>query len=305
MDHLDLFALVVEQESINKASQIVNLSQPALSRKIHKLEEELGVDLFERRGKKLILTRAGELCYEFAVEMRRLQRDFMQSIGEYKSAQKKIAITIGASLTTLQSTLPDIITIYTKDAPHTEFKVLTGKTNEVVTLVKEKKVDIGLLATTISQPGIICVPLFDDPLCLVLPEGHPYKDKKSIEISDLHEMSMILFSKGTWYRVVMDEMFMRSAIFPDVTMEIDSFEAIIRLVSTCQAATLLPLSYLRPKLMEENQLVVRDIPELKAALRTTSLIYNETTALNDAAQLFIRKAKEHFTTPKSVATHTD
>ncbi len=228
-----------------------------------------------------------------------MQRNFLQSINEYKLAKTNRSFILGASLTTLQSTLPDLVTVYTSETPHTDIKVLTGKTHEVVSMVKEKKkVDVGLLASTIDHPGLVCMPLFDDHLCLVLPEGHPHAQKKAIEMSDLHELSMILFSKGTWYRVLTDELFMRTAIFPDVKMEIDSFEAIIRLVSTCQAATLLPKSYVRQDMLEENRLVVRSIPELESAKRTTSLIFNETTALNEAARQFVDKARRHFSTAR-------
>jgi DNA-binding transcriptional LysR family regulator len=295
MENIDVFATVVEQESLNKASQVLNLSQPALSRKIRKLEEELGVELFERRGKRLTLTRVGQICYDYAVEFRNLQRKFQESIHDYKKTGKHSSITIGASLTTLQSTLPDLITAYTRDFPQTDIKALTGKTHEIVTMVKERKVDIGLVASSIAHPGLKCVPLFDDHLCLVLPLGHAYIDKPKLDIADLNDLSMILFSKGTWYRVLTDELFHRYAIFPDVKMEIDSFEAIIRLVSTCGTATLLPQSYLRDHLIGQNELTVRNIPELEKTTRTTSLIFTEeATALNPAALQFVRKAMECF-----------
>jgi DNA-binding transcriptional LysR family regulator len=291
---MDIFAVVVEQASLNKASQVLNLSQPALSRKIMRLEQDLGVELFTRKGKRLELTRVGHLCYEHALEQRHTERKFQQVIQEYKSSGKQSSITIGASLTTLQATLPDLITIYLSEYPMTEIKALTGKTHEVVTLVKEKRVDIGLVASEIKVSGMHCERLFDDHLCLVLPLGHPYIDQPSLVISDLNELPMILFSKGTWYRILMDELFHRFSIFPDVRMEIDSFEAIIRLVSTCHTATLLPQSYLRKDLIQNNELILRNIPELEQTKRTTSLLYTEEASTNPTAMQFITKAKLHF-----------
>ncbi|MNI09790.1 HTH-type transcriptional regulator GltR [compost metagenome] len=293
MENLELLATVVEQASLNKASQLLNISQPALSRKIMRLEEDLGVQLFTRKGKRLELTRVGQVCYEYALELRHLDRKFQHAIQEYKAAGKHSSITIGASLTTLQATLPDLITIYVKANPLTEIKALTGKTHEIVTMVKEKKVDIGLVASTINAAGLHCEPLFDDHLCLVLPLGHKYIDLPALAISDLNNLPMILFSKGTWYRVLMDELFHRYSILPDVQMEIDSFEAILRLVSTCKTATLLPQSYLRG---QNSELVLRNIPELEQTTRTTSLIYlNAESALtNPAIQPFIQKTKEYF-----------
>lgn len=294
LENIDIFAKVVELESLNKASQALNISQPALSRKIMRLEEELGVALFLRKGKRLEITRAGQICYEYALEQKHLERKLHRSIEEFKTSVKPASIIIGASLTTLQSTLPDLITIYTKNYPNTDIKAVTGKTHEIVPMVKERKVDIGLVASKIEHPGLKCVPLFDDHLCLVLPLGHPFVDKASIEIADLHELPMILFSRGTWYRVLMDEMFHRYAIQPDVKMEIDSFEAIIRLVSTCKTATLLPESYLRSNLVKDNELVVRFIPALEQMTRTTSLLFTEEVVHHPSAQQFIEKAKDYF-----------
>lgn len=295
MENLDIFATVVEQESLNKASALLNLSQPALSRKIMKLEEELGVELFERRGKRLALTRAGELCYEYALEFRGMERKFMLALREYMKTGRHATLTIGASLTTLQSTLPDLITAFTEGHPETDLKALTGKTHEIVSLVKERKVDIGLVASSIHTPGLTCEPLFDDHLCLVLPLGHPYLERAALDIADLNDLSMILFSKGTWYRVLTDELFHRYAIFPDVKMEIDSFEAIIRLVATVRTATLLPKSYLRDRLIGQNELTVRNIPELQQTTRTTSLIYSDADgAVSDAARQFVEEAKRQY-----------
>ncbi|TVY03938.1 LysR family transcriptional regulator [Paenibacillus cremeus] len=294
MEWIDVFTAVVEQKSLNKASQLLNLSQPALSRKIMRLEEEMGVELFKRKGKRLELSRAGEICYEFALEQKRLERKLHQALQAFKEGNAPSSIVIGASLTTLQSTLPDLITIYTREYPNTDIKAVTGKTHEVVPLVKEKKVNIGLVASKIDDPALTCVPLFDDPLCLVLPLKHPFADESTLSIQDLHDLPMILFSRGTWYRVLMDEMFHRCGVHPDVKMEIDSFEAIIRLVSTCEAATLLPESYLRRTLMEDNQLIVRFIPELEQTKRTTSLLFTEDAVHEPSIRRFIDKAVSHY-----------
>lgn len=301
MDNLNVFALVVEQQSLNRASRLLNLSQPALSRKIMALEAELGVKLFERKGRRLELTLIGHTCYEYALQIRSMTRDMQQKINIFKSDDIPSSITIGASLTTLQSTLPDLITFYTAEYPHTDIKALTGKTHEIVTLVKEKKVDIGLIASFIDQPELNCVPLFDDHLCLVLPNGHPYMDRPIINLHDIHDLPMILFSKGTWYRILMDELFQRHAVFPNVKMEIDSFEAILRLVSTCKVATMLPMSYLRHSLLENNDLNRRNITELEQTKRTTSLIYPEDSANNATIQAFITKTRQFF--PKSLLLH--
>lgn len=288
---MQIFATVVEQSSLNRAAQVLNTSQPALSRKILKLEEQLGVKLFERKGKKLVLTRVGQISYEYALEMRQLQNKFEQTISAYTTPGKS-SITIGASLTTLQSTLPEIIALFTEDDNETDIKAVTGKTHEIVALVKERKVDVGLIASKIEHSELNCIPLFDDHLSLVIPKtNHPLLKKSKIVMEDFNKLPLILFSRGSWYRVLMDELFNQYAVFPEIKMEIDSFEAIIRLVSTCKVATLLPHSYLRHNLLEDNELIVINMKELMQTTRTTSLIFGDLDSLNASTRLWIEKAQ--------------
>ncbi|MCQ6558683.1 LysR family transcriptional regulator [Paenibacillus mendelii] len=283
---LNVFAVVVDQSSMNKASTLLNLSQPALSRKIAKLEEELGVELFRRIGKRLELTRIGQLTYEYAIEVRQQHLRYLQLVAEYKAAGRT-TLTIGASLTTLQTTLPDMLQALTERSPELDIKAITGKTHEIVTLVREKKADVGIVASHIDDPQLTCVPLFDDHLILVLPRNHFIMDKGKPEIHDLNGMPMILFSKGTWYRILTDELFEKYRLLPDVRMEIDSFEAILRLLHTCRAGTLLPKSYLRPQLLADNDLSVVSIRELEGTKRTTSLIHAEPESLSPTVRLWV------------------
>ena len=169
---LAYFAEIVEQQSLNRAARRLNVSQPALSRHLRALEDEVGQKLFERVGKRLVMTPAGDMLYKFALEERRLERRYRQAFSEWGAAGKH-ALTIGASLTTLQSTLPDLIAAFTAAEPDTDISAVTGKTHEIVAMVKERKVDVGLIAARIDEPSLVCVPLFDDHLSLIVPRRHP------------------------------------------------------------------------------------------------------------------------------------
>lgn len=288
---MQAFATVVECTSLNRAAKKLNLSQPALSRKISRLEQELGVELFERTGKRLKLTKTGETVYEYALEFRGLHSRLLETLAAEQSQKR---ITIGASLTTLQATLPELIRLLIEMEPNADIQTITGKTHEVVRLVESRTVDIGLVASKVENETLHCVPLFEDRLCLILPIQHPLTEHDRIDIRQLDKLPMILFSRGTWYRVLMDELLRRYDVYPEVKMEIDSFEAILRLVSTCRTATLLPRSYLRPNLLEDNELMRTDIPELADVTRTTSLIFTDFPGLNPLAKRIVEKAKAHF-----------
>lgn len=292
-EELDVFAIVVEQSSLNKASKLLNLSQPALSRKIAKLEDGLGVQLFNRRGKRLELTSIGQLAYTYALEQRQQQLKFMQTLAHYRG-EDQITITLGASLTTLQTTLPPLVNAFMERHPSAEIKLITGKTHEIVSSVRDKKVDVGIVASSINQPGLNCIPLFDDHLELVLPTTHPLAESADVGIEQLQGLPMIIFSTGTWYRKLTDDLFHRWGIMPDIRMEIDSFEAIVRLIPTCKAAALLPKSYLRPQLLSDNGLVDIHIPALVETRRTTCLIYGDASELSNAATRWIGETEMLF-----------
>lgn len=292
LDELAVFAVVVEQSSMNKAASLLNLSQPALSRKIAKLEEELGVELFRRVGKRLELTQVGQLTYNYALDMKELHYKYLQTLSEYVTTGRT-TVTIGASLTTLQTTLPDFIQSLTLNHPEFDIKAVTGKTHEIVTLVREGRADIGLVASKIEDQQLHCMPLFNDHLLLVLPKSQMvFNSKDTLGIQDLNGMPMILFSKGTWYRVMTDELFAKYNLQPDVRMEIDSFEAILRLLHTCRAGTLLPKSYMREQLLEDNELQVVQIRELEDAKRTTSIIYNDPQSLHPSIRSWIKQLSQ-------------
>ncbi|GAB2716448.1 LysR family transcriptional regulator [Paenibacillus thermoaerophilus] len=296
VEDLDVLVAAVEHNSLNKASQVLNLSQPALSRRLSKLEEHLGVTLFERKGKRLELTAAGRMCYDHAIELRRLNHKFQRNLNDYRNGAS-LSLTIGASLTTLQSTLPDLVTMYTREFPHADIKALTGKTHEIVAMVRDKKVDLGLIASSLESPDLQCVPLFDDHLCLVLPAGHPLLASgpaPAPNIQWLDGLPMILFSRGAWYRVLVDELLERYGIAPDLRMEIDSFEATVRMAATCGLATLLPRSYMREVLLDYNGLEMLEVPELKLTTRTTSLIFLRNTSLAAETLEWIGRVQARF-----------
>lgn len=294
LEDMRVFATIVEQTSLNRAAERLNVSQPALSRRIAKLEAELEVTLFRRVGKRLELTPAGQLTYDFALELRHFHSSYLQKLNAFKSTEAPIA-TIGASLTTLQSTLPELITAMTEKHPQLEIKAVTGKSHEIVTLVKERKVDFGLVGSAVvDDPSITSVPLFEDHLILVLPRTHYILERTQLAMNDLNGLPMILFAPGTWYRTNTDALLRRYNVQPDVRMEIDSFEAIIRLLSACRAGALLPKSYLRDQLLEDNDLYLVRIPELEQEKRTTSIIHGDPAWLAPATRYLIEEMTAYF-----------
>lgn len=295
LESLHVFKIIVEQSSMNKAANILNLSQPALSRKIQKLEQDLDAPLFRRIGKRLELTRIGQLTYEYAIEQERIHREFLKTLAEFKEVGRS-NITLGASLTTLQTTLPELIALLKTEHPEVDIQAITGKTHEIVNFVKEHRVDIAVIASRFDDSYVHCTPLFDDHLVLVMPKPAFVQEQINLTIQDLNHMPMILFSKGTWYRLLIDELFEAYQITPEIRMEIDSFEAILRLLHTLRAGALLPKSYVSRELLENNDLLICSIEQLKRTKRTTSLIHLDPDLLSIPIKNCISTIALHYKT---------
>ncbi|MGZ9585319.1 LysR family transcriptional regulator [Paenibacillus marinisediminis] len=289
LDLLESFATVVECTSLNQAAKRLNISQPALSRQISRLEQDLGVELFLRNGKRLELTKAGRITYDFALDIRTRQLGFMRSLAAYK-AESQANVTIGASLTTLQTTLPFFVSIFKDHMPKAQLKTVTGKTHEIISLIKEQEVDFGIVADEIREHGLVSIPLLSDHLMLVVPSNHEWYDLQDWTMAHLNGLPMLLFSNGTWYRKLIDDLFRRYRIMPDIRMEIDSFEAIVRLLHTCEAATLLPKSYLREEWISNSGLRTVYLQELEQTERITSLVYSEQASFSNEVKQFLLDA---------------
>ena len=89
LEDMRIFATVVDHTSLNKAAERLNISQPALSRRIARLEAKLGIALFRRIGKRLELTPAGQLTYEFSQELRRFHGAFLQKLNAFKEGEDR------------------------------------------------------------------------------------------------------------------------------------------------------------------------------------------------------------------------
>jgi DNA-binding transcriptional LysR family regulator len=144
------FSVVVDEQSLNKAAKKLNISQPALSRKMLALETQLGITLFHRDGKRLEVTPLGYELYKQALEIKKLERSIMRTIATFEPTTTP-TITIGASLTTLQASFPDLISKLSHAFPNITIKVITGKTHEITELMIAGKVELGLVATVVNH----------------------------------------------------------------------------------------------------------------------------------------------------------
>jgi len=213
-DHkLKVFCTVAETKSFSKTSEIIHLTQPAVSLQIQALEEVYETKLFDRSSSTVTLTPAGEVLYKFAKEILHLYANVEKVIGEMTGLVKG-SISIGASSTIGNYVLPALITDFKKTHPKIKVHMLVGNSKRVVELLNSGNVDLGLVEGEVTRQKMAIEKILSDELLLIVPSYHPWAKKKEISISELTKEPFIIREGGSGTRQMIEKFFALHGIAP-------------------------------------------------------------------------------------------
>jgi DNA-binding transcriptional LysR family regulator len=228
-DHkLKVFCTVAETRSFSKTSEIIHLTQPAVSLQIQALEEMYETKLFDRSSSKVTLTPAGEVLYKYAKEILALYTAAEKVIGELTGFVKG-SITIGAGSTIGNYLLPSVITDFRKTHPKIKVHLFVGNMQRVIELLNSGNIHLGLIEGDVKRQKIVVEKLISDELLLIVPPHHPWSKRKEVSISELIEEPFILREAGSGTRQTIEKFLVRHGITPQsmkVSMVLGSTEAI-------------------------------------------------------------------------------
>ena len=239
--HLRYFVAVAETENVSKAAVALHLSQPALSRQIHDLEAELKVALFERTGRNLRLTGAGEdlLAYGRRVlDQAGAFRERARAIGGGKAG----VLRVGATPQTLQRLFPTIIQRYRRIMPAVELRLTEGDADTLVEALRRGDLH---LAFTGYQPefGAACAPAGTVPM-LVIGDGRQRVRVRTtravIEIGELEDLPLLLLHSGYGSRTLFDAACRVARIRTSVFLESNAPDTLLALVKAGCGLAVLP-----------------------------------------------------------------
>ncbi|RMG66607.1 MAG: LysR family transcriptional regulator [Nitrospirae bacterium] len=274
-DHkLRVFCTVAETRSFSKASEIIHLTQPAVSLQIQALEELYETKLFDRSSNAVTLTPAGEVLYKYAKHILGLYASAEKEIGELTGLVKG-SISIGASTTIGNYLLPRVISDFRKSRTKIKIHVLVGNTKRVVELLNSGNIDIGLVEGEVSRQKIKTKKLIEDELCLALPPQHPLAKRKEVSIFSITNEPLIIREEGSGTRQVIEKYLSKHGITTQnlkITLILGSTESIKQAVENgmglaiisrwaalkeAKFGTLKLLSFKEEKLMREFTLITQ------------------------------------------------
>ncbi|MCK1983387.1 MULTISPECIES: LysR family transcriptional regulator [Peribacillus] len=241
LENLKMFCLVVDEGSISQAARLSFLSQPAVTRQIHQLENYYNTLLFDREEGRLRVTEAGKLLYPFA---KAIVNDFnhskvviQQSTGEYNAN-----LIVGASLTIGEYLLPSLLGRFKKQQPEIKVTLTIKNTPRVLEDLSNDVIDLALVEGLVENTDFIVDKFAEDELILVCPSDHPWKDRKEIQLEELGNERMIWRESISGTRLIVENMLREHGVLEKIEsyMEIGSTQAIKSAVEAGLGISILP-----------------------------------------------------------------
>ena len=225
---LETFLAVATYGGFHRAAEALRISQPAVSARISTLEESLGTRLFERDHGKFSLTLAGKALRPQAEQVLRQVAIARQAVHElYPTAGG--ALPIAASLSICTYLLPEVLKKYQVSHPTVVVSVRSGNSAQVLKMVLDGEVDLGL-ARSLNHPEVETIQLRDDPLILVGHPGHPALARRKVRLEELESMPIISYDRGSSDWTLMNGLFRRDGLLPNIVLEVETIEACKRMV---------------------------------------------------------------------------
>ncbi len=192
LSQLRYFLKVAERGNFTRASEDLDMTQPALSRAIAKLERELGQPLLERKTRKVSLTDAGRLFSIRAEQIIALADDLKSELTDREDHGR---IRVGAIPTVAPYFLPLILRSFCDQCPSIQVVAFEETTDRLLQRCRQGEIDVAILAAPVSAKYLEVEVLFDEELLAVLPAGHALAKKKTVTLADLREFPFVLLDE--------------------------------------------------------------------------------------------------------------
>lgn len=282
----EYFKTLARIQHVTKASQILSISQPALSRSIARFEEEIGVSLFEREGRSIRLNHYGEIMLKRVESMMKEFEAGKQEIQDLLLPDKGV-VSLGFLHTLSTNLIPDLIASFRNRYPEVHFRLGQGPSHTILNQLQSGEYDL-CLTMKINAP-IEWEPLWSEELFAILPKDHRLAGQKSITLEELAAESFIHLKKGYSLRITVERLFENAGINPKIMFEGDEADTVAGLVAAGLGVSILPSQ----RGIDQSKIAQISIDGIESR-RTIGLAWMDERYISPATQEFRRFVKEYF-----------
>ncbi|MUG47655.1 LysR family transcriptional regulator [Paenibacillus woosongensis] len=240
---LEYFMAVCHELHFTRAAEKLGIAQPSLSQQIRLLEHEIGTPLFDRIGKKTVITEAGKTLLHHSYNVFHELSQARAAISEIQGL-KRGTLKIGALLTVVNYLLPPTVIGFHRSYPNVELSVLGLRTGDIYNGLLENELDLGIVYLPMEHDDLETIPLFKENLALAVPVDHPIAQRSFVTLDILKETPSVLLPNSYFLRQLINEQCRALAFAPQPVMEMTTMESIINMVVQGLGVTILPKGYL-------------------------------------------------------------
>ena len=222
---LRTFKTVADLTSFSAAAQRLKLSQPSVSYQVKELEETLGLPLLDRLGKRVQLTEAGNVLYNYARRMLDVLDEATVVIEEMRGIQRG-TLRVGASTTVGIYLLPAALGAFKKLHPGLVISLEIGTRARVQDQVLRNELDLAVVGPALKDPELAIIPFLSDELAVVAPAGHPLAGRRGLTLKDLADQPFIMREAASGSRLSLEKAARKAGAKLRVAMELGSNGAI-------------------------------------------------------------------------------
>lgn len=253
--HLRYFLAVAEAGSFSRAANRLGLSQPSVSQQMRDLEVALRVSLFQRRGKRILLTASGLIFQEHARALLRQLESFLEELA-HEPGQMRGSLHLGVIPALNVPLVPRLLQLFIAAHPGINLIVEEISSTEIETALEEGRMDVGLGFLTRHSPNLRYERLCTDEFALIVSTAHPWSKRRVIKFAELHQQRFLQLPDTFVMRRMSDEICRKHQVRPRTIAEINAIETLLRSLAPLKAATMMP----RIVLLDRDGLKLKAIP---------------------------------------------
>jgi len=278
--HLRYFGALAEQLNFTRAAEKLHITQSTLSHQIKQLEDEVGLRLFDRVGKRIVMTEAGEMLLG---RVTKALRDIDEGVRAVKGVTAPITgtIRIGATHTFSISLIPACISAFRDKSPRIGVEVKELSSGAIEQALVGDEIELGIAYHPNNHTQLFFEPLYIDDMFLAVSKMHPYACRKRVRMSELDRQELVLSTKDSATRQMLDNRFQSIGAEPIVVAEMNSVSGMLSLVRRTKIGAV--VSQLAVGYAEDVCLIPLDNPK---PLRTPGLLWKATRPQTSAARTF-------------------
>jgi DNA-binding transcriptional LysR family regulator len=221
---LRIFTTVVEQHSFSRAATVLYISQPAVSKSVQELENQLGVILIDRSQRRLMLTEAGRILFEHAQRLFAVERAAEAALEQLHGLERG-RLSIGASQTIGTYLLPPLLGLFHQRYPGVQLSLEIENTQRVIDDLRTKPLDLAFVEGPVSDPDLVVTTWRTDRLVVIAPPDHPLSAQR-VSLEQVTHYPYVQRESGSGTRNIVEQALYQRALKLNVALELGSNQAV-------------------------------------------------------------------------------